>query len=299
MRYEGNIFSPHIRGDDYILQCTIGCSHNACTFCDMYKDKRFHRRPLGDILEDIEMAKAYYGDVEKVFLGDGDALCLETADLVVILDHLYQAFPSLYYVGIYASPRSIEQKTAADLELLCHHGLGEAHLGVESGDDHVLKRICKGVDSAGMVAAGRKLKAANIPICATVILGLASYVGPELPSLGEQSARHADTTAVVLNAFAPEYIGFMSVMVQRGTKLYEEWQRGAFFKVDDQTFLEEMRAILASLAIETTVTSMHPSNGFVLDGHLPEDKPRLLAALDEVLSGKRPDLLRPRKTDIV
>ena len=173
MRYEGDIYSPHIAGDDYILQCTIGCSHNQCTFCSMYKDKVFRIREVADILYDIQLAQAYYGEVEKVFLGDGDALIMSADSLITILDRLYATFPGLFYVGTYASPGSILKKTPLELKRLQEHGLTEVHLGVESGDKAVLRDIRKGVTYDEMVAAGKKVRAVGIQLFVTVILGLA------------------------------------------------------------------------------------------------------------------------------
>ena len=117
MRYEGNIFRPPSEARSYILQCTVGCSHNRCTFCSMYKDKKYRVRELEEILRDIRMAKLYYYDLEKVFLADGDALAMDTEDLLQILDALYQNFPSLKHVGIYASPDSILNKSLEELQL--------------------------------------------------------------------------------------------------------------------------------------------------------------------------------------
>lgn len=296
MRYEGDIYSPHLAGDDYILQCTIGCSHNRCTFCDMYKAKRFRRRPLAEILADIEMARDHDGSVRKVFLGDGDALRLETDTLCAILDRLYDRFPALSYVGTYASPAAIGEKSADELAAIRGHGLSEAHLGVESGDDDILRRIDKGVDSAGLVAAGRQLKAAQIRICATVILGLAAYCDDTAPSLAEQSRRHATATAQLLNAFAPEAIGFLSVMIQPGTVLHDQYQRNVFCRLDDEALLREMRMMIAGLTCQTTVTSVHPSNALVIDGQLPRDKVTLLQKIDDALAGKNGQTLRVRQT---
>src|SRR5665647_511909 len=146
MRYEGNVFRPPSEGRSYILQCTVGCSHNRCTFCAMYKDKKYHVRSLEDVKADIKMARDYYGDLNKIFLADGDALAMNTSDLLEIISDLYQSFPSLNHVGIYASPDTILAKEMSELTALKAAGLTIAYLGVETGDPQLLIDIRKGVN---------------------------------------------------------------------------------------------------------------------------------------------------------
>lgn len=144
MRYEGNIYRPPGEWKSYLLQVTVGCSHNACTFCGMYKDKRYRVRPLEEIFEDIAMAKAACGDVSRVFLCDGDAVAMDTADLLAVLKKLYETFPSLERVNAYAGPVSTLAKTGEELRALRKAGLARLYLGVESGSDAVLKAVRKG-----------------------------------------------------------------------------------------------------------------------------------------------------------
>ena len=162
MRYEGDIYRPPGEWKSYLLQATVGCSNNSCTFCNMYRDKRFHIRPMEDILADIRMAKAYYGDVRRVFLCDGDAIVMRTRDLLTILDTLYATFPSLEKVTTYAGPRSTLTKSPEDLKLLREHGLARAYLGVETGCDALLKQVKKGVNAQQMLEAGLRLREAGI-----------------------------------------------------------------------------------------------------------------------------------------
>ncbi|QDR81658.1 HpnJ: hopanoid biosynthesis associated radical SAM protein HpnJ [Sporomusa termitida] len=292
MRYEGNIYSPHIAGDDYILQCTIGCSHNQCTFCYMYKDKQYRVRELNEILEDIELAKEYYGDVKKVFLADGDALTMPTQDLVTILQYLYAAFPGLAYVGVYASAGSILNKSLSELQKLQKYGLVEAHLGVESGDEEILREIHKGVSCEAMVAAGRKVRQAGINLFITVILGLAGRT--------PQARAHARNTAHICNQIQPDYIGMLTIIVQPGTELYEKMQSGEFLVPTDREILQEMRLMIENMELANTgITSMHPSNCIYLDKVLPAGKDELLQTLTRVIEGNEINLLRVRDTDRV
>jgi radical SAM superfamily enzyme YgiQ (UPF0313 family) len=292
MRYEGNIYSPHIAGDDYILQCTIGCSHNQCTFCYMYKEKKYRIRELHEILEDIDLAKEYYGDVEKVFLADGDALSMAAEALIKILDYLYDSFPSLTYVGIYASAVSIQKKTLIELIELQKHGLVEAHLGVESGDEEILRDIRKGVSREEIIQVGRKIRHAGINLFVTVIVGLAGRT--------TKAWEHARNTALICNAIQPDYIGILTIIVQPGTEIYEKTQRAEFEVPGNMEILEEMRLMIQGLELEhSNITTLHPSNCIYLEGLLPEAKDELLQTLAQIIDGKDLSRLRPRNTESV
>ncbi|CQR70877.1 Oxygen-independent coproporphyrinogen-III oxidase 1 [Sporomusa ovata DSM 2662] len=292
MRYEGNIYSPHIAGDDYILQCTIGCSHNQCTFCYMYKDKQYRLRELNEILKDIELAKDYYGDVKKVFLADGDALSMPVENLIKILDCLYDTFPSLIYVGTYASAVSILNKTLAELIDLQNHGLVEAHLGVESGDEDVLRAIRKGVSRGEMVQAGRRIRQAGINLFVTVILGLAG----KAPKAWE----HARNTALICNEIQPDYIGILTIIVQPGTELYEKIRNGEFEVPEEMEILTELRLMIQDMELNHSgITSIHPSNCIYLENMMPEGKDELLRTLTGIIDNKDVSRLRPRETERV
>lgn len=288
MRYEGEIYSPHIKGDDYILQCTIGCSHNQCTFCYMYKNKKYRVRELKEILMDIALAKEYYGDLEKIFLADGDALSMPAADLIAILDRLHATFPSLAYVGLYASAGSILNKTLAELTEFRKHGLVEAHLGVESGDENILHAIRKGVSRRQMLQAGRKIRQAGIQLFVTVILGLAGRT--------EKAWNHAKSTAQLCNEIQPDYIGVLTIIVQAGTELYEKMLRGEFEIPEDREILQEMYLLIQNMELNHAgITSIHPSNRIDLEGFLPDDKDKLLHTLTQIIDGGDVSLLRPRQ----
>ena len=164
------MYRPPGEWRSYLLQCTIGCSHNKCTFCAMYKEKKFRVRPVEEILEDIDMARSYYGpNVERVFLMDGDAIVMRTEQLLQILKKLYAAFPKLQKVTTYAGPRSTLSKTPEELRALREAGLTRAYLGVESGSDAVLQAIQKGCTAAEMLQAGQNLVAAGIDTCSAAL----------------------------------------------------------------------------------------------------------------------------------
>ena len=224
MRYEGNIYRPPGEWRSYLLQVTVGCSHNQCTFCSMYKDKRFHIRPLEDIFEDIEMARDYYGrmgrPVKRVFLCDGDAIIMKTEQLLAILRKLYETFPELERVTAYAGPRSTLSKSPEELRSLREAGLYRVYLGVETGDDALLHTIKKGVGAAEMLEAGVRLREAGLDLWVMVLLGLA---GP-----GEPSRRHILATAEMMNRMKPRHLSALTLMAEPDTELGEQVERGEF-----------------------------------------------------------------------
>ena len=289
MRYEGDIYRPPGEWKSYLLQVTIGCSHNACTFCSMYKDKRFRVRPMADILEDIAMARRYYGDVRRVFLCDGDALAMPTGDLLTILGALYGAFPSLEKVTTYAGPRSALDKMPEELTALRRAGLARAYLGVETGSDALLAAIHKGVDAREMLRAGVKLREAGMDLWVMVLIGLAGR--------GEPSLRHALDTAAMVNEMRPRHLSALTYAPMPGTPLYRDIQAGRFTPVTPREALEETRALLEHLEVDPLhFTSDHPSNYVTLKGSLPQDRPAMLAQIDAALRGERPIRSEPLRT---
>ena len=284
MRYEGDIYRPPGEWKSYLLQTTIGCSNNTCTFCGMYLDKKFHIRPMADILEDIRMARAYYGDVERVFLCDGDAIIMRTQELLTILEALHRAFPSLQRVTTYAGPRSTLTKTPEELRTLREAGLTRAYLGVETGCDALLKQVKKGVDAAQMLEAGVRLREAGMDLWVMVILGLAGT--------GEPSRRHMRDTAAMLNEMKPRHLSALTLTLDPGTELYQDYRAGRFHPITPRESLLEAKLLLENLTVDPLhFTCNHASNYLPLKGGLPEDRDRFLAMLDRALAGEQE--LRP------
>ena len=284
MRYEGDIYRPPGEWKSYLLQTTIGCSNNTCTFCGMYLDKKFHIRPIADILEDIRMAKAYYGDVERVFLCDGDAIIMRTQELLTILEALHRAFPSLQRVTTYAGPRSTLAKTPEELRTLREAGLTRAYLGVETGCDALLKQVKKGVDAAQMLEAGVRLREAGMDLWVMVILGLAGT--------GEPSRRHMLDTAAMMNEMKPRHLSALTLTLDPGTELYQDYRAGRFHPITPRESLLEAKLLLENLTVDPLhFTCNHAFNYLPLKGGLPEDRDRFLAMLDRALAGEQE--LRP------
>ncbi len=286
MRYEGSVYRPPSEARSYILQCTVGCTHNRCTFCSMYKDKKYHVRSMEEIMADIRMAQGYYGDVEKVFLADGDALAMPTGDLLQILGALYKSFPSLMHVGIYASPDSILNKKADELKTLKEAGLTIAYLGVETGNRQLLADIRKGVTYEEMVEAGKKIRQAGILLSVTILLGLAGRT--------PLAADHARNTAKILNEINPDYIGALTLMLEPRTELYRRMQKGEFELPGPFEILDELRIIIQGLEVQgTEFRSNHASNYLPIRGRLPEDKQKMLDLINSIIKKNDRSYLRP------
>ena len=279
MRYEGQIYRPPSEAYSYILQVTVGCSHNACSFCNMYLEKDFHIRPLKEVLEDLAMARRAYRYVQRIFLADGDALIVKTEELLEILATIRRLFPECERITSYASARDILLKSPAELETLQKAGLDMVYLGLESGSERILKAINKGVTVEETVKACLKAKAAGIRLSITQITGLAGQEGME---------ENAVESARALSRIQAEYIGLMTLTLRRGTKMTEDMEKGLFHRLTPKQIVEEMRMLVAHLDSEGSVLrSNHISNYVQLKGTMNRDKDRMLAQLDKALASGR------------
>ena len=283
------LYRPPGEWKSYLLQCTIGCSNNQCTFCGMYKEKTFRIRPVEEILEDIDMALAYYGpELRRVFLMDGDAIIMKTDELMQVLRKLYQCFPKLEKVTLYAGPRSTLSKTPEELKALHEAGLSRAYLGVESGSDTVLKFIHKGATAEQMLLAGQRLVQAGIDLWVTVILGMTGANGE-----GGDWEEHILSTADMMNKMRPRHLSAMTFAPAKGTPLGEDVLAGRFEVCSASHVLEECRLLVEKLDVDPLhFTSNHASNYLPLKGGLPEDRQKFLDMIDQALEGK----IRLRKT---
>ena len=287
MRYDSDLlYRPPGEWRSYLLQCTIGCSHNKCTFCAMYKEKKFRIRPVEEILEDIDMARDYYGPgLERVFLMDGDAIVMKTEHLLKILERLYHNFPNLQKVTTYAGPKSTLSKSVQELKELHAAGLSRAYLGVESGSDAVLTAINKGCTAAQMLQAGQNLVEAGIDVWAILILGLTGQDG--------DWEEHVLSSAKIINDMKPRHLSAMTFAPAKGTPLGEDVLAGRFQVCTPDQILEECRLLIEHLDVDPLhFTSNHASNYLPLKGGLPEDKEKFLSLIDQALAGK----IRLRKT---
>lgn len=281
--YQGMVIRPPSEADSLILQITLGCSHNKCTFCGTYGDKTFRKRPIEEVFEDIESVGPYSRGITRVFLADGDAMLLPTEHLISILDRLNSAFPNLQRVGIYANARDILKKKSAELEKMKSRKLGIGYIGLESGSDEILRRVKKGATAREQIDAVRKAQEAGIKMSVIALLGLG---GREL------SDEHAKKTAWALNEMQPRFASFLTLMLVPGTELAEQHARGEFELLQPLEFLKELKTIVEGLELEKTIfRTNHASNFLALGGTFPKDKARILEELDRGLAGEAP--LRP------
>ncbi|MDR5659428.1 radical SAM protein [Serpentinicella sp. ANB-PHB4] len=275
MRYEGAVYRPPSEAFSLIIQVTIGCSHNKCTFCSMYKDKHFKIRNLEEIEEDLLLAREHYNHVKRVFLADGDALTLKTEDLKYILKRIQSIFPECERVGIYSGPKDILRKSVEELSELNKLGLGIAYLGIESGSDDILKEINKGVTSEEMIEAGKRIVKSGIKLSVTLISGLGGIANWK---------EHAMESAKVINGINPDYLGLLTLMVQPGTKMYDQIQNGSIELLSPEEVMVETKLLLENLEVTDCVfRSNHASNYVALQGVLPKDKNNLITQINQVL----------------
>lgn len=278
LHYEGRLYRPPSEADSLILQATIGCSYNECTFCGMYRDKRFRVRRLEELEAEIAWAGEHLGPgrVHKVFLADGDALVAKKSFLRAILERLNETFPALRRVSCYASPQSLQVRSVEEMAELREAGLTLYYLGIESGHDQVLAELEKGVDAAEMVRVANKAHAAGVKLSTMILLGAG---GRRL------SLEHARASARVVNAIGPRFVSTLVMTPVEGTPLGEADARGAVDHLDPVELAAELRAFLAALELRGSVfRSNHASNTLALAGTLPKDQAALVAALDRVLA---------------
>lgn len=287
MRYEGSLYRPPSEAYSLIVQATIGCSHNKCTFCSMYKDKDFRIRSTEDIIKDFIIGRERYKQVKRIFIADGDALAIKTEELIKILSYIKNEFPECVRVGIYGSPKSILNKSTKDLENLRSLGLGIIYLGVESGSEKILQSINKGVDIEQMIDAGQRVVASGIELSITLISGLGGK---------EDSLEHARESAKIINEINPHYVGLLTLMVEAGTLLYDDVKSGKFKLLTPEEVLLETKILVGDLNLSNCVfRSNHASNYVALKGTLPQDKDLIINQIEEglKLSGlEKKDLYR-------
>ncbi len=287
MRYEGSIYRPPSEAGSLILQATIGCSWNACTYCAMYREKSFRVRRLDETLEDIETARDTLGrDVAKVFVADGDALIMEVEHWEKILSACRAAFPRLRRVSAYATAVNVLQKSVEDLERLKELGLSLLYIGPESGDDATLKRIAKGATFQDHVEAAERAHQAGMKLSVIFLLGAGGI---------ERSLEHAAASAQLATEMDPRFVSLLTLTVIPGTPISKLQERGRFCLPDVKGFLSELRTFIDEARPHDAIfRTNHASNYLPLAGRLPRDRDRLLEVLDAALGGEVP--LRPEWT---
>ena len=284
VKYEGGIIRPPSEASSLLLQVTVGCSHNKCIFCPAYKKKKFRMKSYDEILEDI-LEASRWRTAEKVFLCDGDALIMPQERLVQILHSIRNHVKGVKRVGTYANAKSILRKTIGELVELRELGLGIVYLGIETGNDELLRKIRKGVTATQMIEAGRRIKEAGIPLAVTVILGLGG---------SEKNTEYANDTARILTEIDPEYASALTLMLMPGTPLYSEYESGNFTPPDKFDLLRELSSIIEKSDFSGCYfTSNHASNYLPIKARLPSEKEKTVATIYNTIKKNDVKSLRP------
>ena len=287
MHYDGNCIRPPSEAYSILLQVTLGCSHNKCTFCGTYKDKRFTIKDDETILSDILFASRYMHRQDRVFLMDGDALIIPQKRLMWILDRIREHLPWVRRVGAYANAKSIRLKTPEELAALRENGLRILYMGVETGDDALLQKIRKGASAENLIAMGRKVIEAGIKLSVTVLLGIGGT---------ERSLEHDRATGTLLSAMDPDFVGALTVMLIPGTPLYEDYENGRFELPTEEELLRELREMIAHTNLTRGLFfSNHASNYLPVKARLPRGKQQALDLIDRALRGEvglKPEWMR-------
>jgi radical SAM superfamily enzyme YgiQ (UPF0313 family) len=285
--YEGMVIRPPSEAYSILLQVTVGCSHNKCIFCGTYKEKRFRIKSDEKILKDIRFASQYCRRQDHVFLMDGDALIIPQKRLVWILERVKEYLPWVKRIGLYANSKSIRMKSDEELKQLKSLGLGIVYLGVETGHQELLKRICKGTSRENLILQGRRIKQAGIKLSVTVLLGIAGL---------EMSLEHARETGKLLTEMDPDFVGALTVMILPNTPLGKEYDEGKFKPLTVTQLLIELGEMLAATRLSRGLFySNHASNYLPIKVRFPNGKEPALALIQKALEGKvglRPEWMR-------
>ena len=274
--YDYPLYRPPSEAYSLIIQATLGCSQNKCTFCSMYKSKKFTIKPLEQIKKEIDFFRIYIKKAERIFLADGDALIMPMKILKEIFIYINEKFPEAERISLYGSPKSILLKTPEELLELKNLGLGLIYLGVESGSDKILSSVKKGVSREEIITAGKKVKKVGIPLSVTAITGLGGK---------ENSIEHAVETASLISEINPDYFGVLTLMLEEGTELLEEYKKGNFIPLSSSEILEETKLMIKNINVKEKCIfrSNHASNYVSLKGTLPYEKENILKTIDYAL----------------
>jgi radical SAM superfamily enzyme YgiQ (UPF0313 family) len=283
MDYDMPLYRPPSEAYSLIFQVTLGCSHNRCAFCTMYRKKKFRIRPWEELKTDILESALSYRGIDKIFLADGDALVIDTDYMLQILSFLYEKFPGLERVSAYANPSDLLKKSPEDLQRIRKAGLQMLYFGIESGDDEMLLKIKKGATAQEIITSGKKAIDAGFVLSATVILGLAGKKG---------SVTHALETARVCSAINPQYLSALTLMFEDDSRYFFRCMGKDWEMMDKLEILHELRTMIEHFRLDKCIfRSNHASNYLAIKATLNHDKEKLLREIDYAL--KNPTQLRP------
>ena len=287
MHYEGMMIRPPSEANSILLQVTLGCSHNKCTFCGTFREKRFNIKKDDIIFEDIEFAREHCKRQNRLFICDGDAMIVPQKRLVKILNQIKIRLPWVERVGLYANTKGIGMKTDEQLKELKELGVTLVYMGLESGDDQILKKICKGADSTKMIKMGKRIKKTGMQLSVTVLVGLGEK---------KKSHQHAVGTGRVLTAIDPDFVGALSLMLVPGTELNDQYEKGDFELLSPEEMLEELGVMISTTNLSNGLFhANHASNYLPIRAKLPKEKEETLELISQALKGKielKPEFMR-------
>ncbi|HEX6294500.1 MAG TPA: radical SAM protein [Nitrososphaeraceae archaeon] len=286
LSYDYPLYRPPSEANSLIFQVTLGCSFNQCSFCEMYRSKKYVERSWKEIKMEIDLSSKYYPETERIFLADGDALNLTTERLVQILEYIYKKFPSLERVSTYAMPKNLLQKTDSELMILKNAGLKMFYVGIESGSDIILRKVTKGATYKTILQSCKKAKERDYILSCMVILGLG----------GEQyTMEHIEGTAKIISEVSPDYVGALNLHLDEG--IYNEFMtkfNGPFKFLNDLQILDELERLIYNIKPSSPIIfrANHASNVYAVKGTLPTDREKMLELIRQLKN--HPEMLKPK-----
>jgi radical SAM superfamily enzyme YgiQ (UPF0313 family) len=284
--YDYPLYRPPSEANSIIFQVTLGCSFNKCSFCNMYRTKEYSERPWEEIMSEIDIVSKSFPQTERIFLADGDAINLSTEKLIQILDYIKEKFPNLKRISSYAMPKNLLQKTSAELTLLNKKGLDMLYIGIETGNDILLKKITKGATSKSIIDACNRAKKSGFIISCMIILGIGGK---------RYSVDHIKETARVVSEASPNFLAALTLIIEDG--VYDEFMKKfsePFETLDDSLILNELELLLSEINPISPIVfrANHASNVYSIGGNLPEDREKMLALVSSLK--EHPELLKPK-----
>jgi len=286
MQYVGYIIRPPSEANSIILQVTVGCSHNKCTFCGAYKDIKFSIKDSQTILQDIVFARENCRNLTRLFLADGDVLSLSQNKLVFIFAQIRRYLPWVKRISLYATAKAIRHKTEADLLELKNLGLDRIYMGVESGCKKILAEVCKRDNPHQMIEAARRLSKVGLFLSVSVLLGLGGV---------NRSSHHIAKTAEVLTLMQPRQVAALTLMLLPNTPLGQDAMSGMFELPGTNEILQELRQLITGIHCRTQFHANHASTYLPIVGRLPGDKQKMLNLIDRALTGSIPIVAEHRR----
>ena len=286
LNYDAPLYRPPSEAKSLIFQVTLGCSFNECSFCDMYRSKEYSERSWEEVKGEIDLMAKTMPDTTRIFLADGDALNLSTDYMIQIVEYIYQKFPSLERISCYAMPMNLLKKTPEELNMMNKAGLDRLYLGIETGNDIILKKVTKGATQSTMIKACKKAQDAGFTLSCMVILGLGG---------SKYTKENAVDTAKVINAVQPDYVGALTLYLENGIK--EEFLtkfEGEFERLTDSQAIDELELLISEINVDNEIVfrANHGSNAYNIGGTFPQNKLEMLEKIEWMKL--HPEVVRPQ-----